>query len=107
MTPSGQALAGALVFAIGIAGMAGYIPAIRDITYPIVWWGLLAMIDALNFRLREFSIWRGNSGRFIGILLPISVILWTFFEFLNIAAPQWRYSGAIQSVPGLVALGFA
>jgi hypothetical protein len=102
-----QAFAGMAVAAVGCAGMAGYVPSIRDYTYPIVWWGVLAIVDAVNLRFRAHSLWRGQAGRFVGVILPVSVLFWVLFEVLNLAAPQWRYTGGIPSVTAQVIFAFA
>lgn len=103
----GQILAGCAVFAAGIAGMLGLIPALADYTYAIVWWGLLAVIDAWNSYRRGVSLWFGRERQFLLITVPASVLLWLLFELLNLAAPQWRYHGGVESIAGQVLFGFA
>jgi hypothetical protein len=102
-----QVIAGVLIAAIGVAGMAGAIPPLRSYTYPIVWWGLLMIIDAWNWRRHRQSLWRGEPQRFFGVTLPVSVLFWILFEALNLMAPQWRYRGSIEGVQWKVLYGFA
>ena len=86
--------------------MAGLIPALADYTYPIVWWGLLPIVDAYNARRRGLSLWRGRARQFLLITIPISVLFWLLFEALNLAAPQWRYKGGIDNLHAQVFFGF-
>jgi hypothetical protein len=102
-----QVLIGIALASLGFAGTAGLIPALRDYTYPVIWWGVLPVMDAVNQRWRGQSLWRGRTGWFLGVLLPFSVLFWVFFEILNLPTPQWLYFGAIRSVAIQVAFGFA
>jgi hypothetical protein len=102
-----QVAAGALLAATGAAGMAGAIPALHNYTYPVVWWGLLLMIDAWNWRRHRRSLWRPDPARFFAVTLPASVLFWLLFEALNLRAPQWRYRGNVEGVHLQVLFGFA
>jgi hypothetical protein len=102
-----EILVGCITAAIGIAGMAGVIPPIRDFTYPIVWWGLLLILDVSNERRSGESLWHGRVRHFVLITLPLSVIYWMLYELLNLAMPQWRYSGGIRNLNAQVLFGFA
>ena len=101
-----QVITGAAVAAVGVAGMAGAVPAIRNYTYPVVWWGLLMVIDAWNWRRHQVSLWRADPRRFFAITLPVSALFWLLFEALNLLAPQWRYRGHVEGVHRQVLLGF-
>jgi hypothetical protein len=81
-----------VICGIGLAAMAGLIPPLADYTYPIVWWGLLPIVDAYNHRRRGLSLWRGRARQ--------------LFEALNLAAPQWRYKGGIDNVHAQALFGF-
>ncbi len=102
-----QAAAGLVLFVLGVVAMAGWIPALREVTYPVCWWGLLMMADAHNFRRAGQSLWRGSYRRFFGVTLPVSVLLWLFFELLNLPAPEWIYAGGFHSIRAQTLLGFA
>lgn len=86
--------------------MAGWIPPLADYTYPIVWWGLLLVVDRFNERHHGISLWRGRSKHFLLVTIPVSVLLWLLFEVLNLAAPQWRYKGGIDNIHAQVVFGF-
>lgn len=101
-----QCLSGAVLAAIGLAAMAGRLAPLGDYTYPIVWWGLLTLLDAVNQRLRGFSLARPSAARLFGVVMPASVLFWLLFELLNLSSPQWRYAGGIHSLPGQVLFGF-
>lgn len=76
-------------------------------TYPIVWWVLLPIVDEWNFRRRGRSLWRGRPRQFFLITIPLSVLLWLLYEALNLGSPQWRYRGGFQNIGGQVLFGFA
>src|SRR5437867_2444232 len=101
-----QWVTGAIVALIGIAATARLIPALADYTYPLVWWGALLLIDAWNERRVGRSLWRGSARHFLLITVPTSVLYWLLFELLNLASPQWRYRGNIESVAGQSLFGF-
>jgi hypothetical protein len=94
----GATAAGALLTAAGVAALAGFLPAIATYSYAIVWWGVLLIVDSFNAARRGLSLWHGNARHFLMITLPASVLLWLFFEALNIPAPQWLYRG---DLPGM------
>jgi len=73
-----------------------------DFLYPVAWWIILPVIDAWNRHRRGLTLWSWHT---VAVLLPSSVLLWLFFELLNIPGPQWRYVGGLPSVPAQVALG--
>jgi hypothetical protein len=97
---------GVLICGIGVSAMVGLIPPLADYTYPIVWWGLLLMVDAYNQRRHGMSLWHARISHFLLITIPVSVLLWLLFEVLNLAAPQWRYKGAIDNLHAQVSFGF-
>jgi hypothetical protein len=99
-------LAGAVIWGIGLAAMAGLIPPLANYTYPIVWWGLLPIVDTYNYRRHRLSLWRGQARQFLLITIPVSVLFWLLFEALNLAAPQWRYKGGIGILHAQVLFGF-
>jgi hypothetical protein len=95
-----------LICGIGLASMAGLVPWLADYTYPIVWWGLLLIVDRYNERRHRLSLWRSRGKHFLLITIPVSVLLWLLFEILNLAAPQWRYKGGIDNLHAQVFFGF-
>ena len=98
--------AGLLLFTMGIAGVAGWIAALRDAAYPLLWWGLLIEVDGWNFRRSGLSLWRRNAGAFFAVTAPVSALLWLFFELLNLPRPEWVYLGGYHSIAGQTVLGF-
>ena len=101
-----QLAIGTLLTAVGAADLAGLVPALADYAYPIVWWGVLLLVDAWNSAHRGLSLWRANKVRFFAITLPVSVIVWLLFEALNLPAPQWRYRTELPGIWRKVLLGF-
>ena len=102
-----QVVAGLTLTLFGAASLAGVTGPVTDFAYPIVWWGVLLLMDAWNYRRSGLSMWRRNAGQFFAFTVPLSVLIWLFFEALNLAAPQWRYHSRIRDPWQLVPLGFA
>lgn len=101
-----QVVAGAIVFGAGLAALTGASQPLTDYAYAILWWGLLPIADAWNESRRGLSLWRGRSGHFLSITIPVSVLFWLLFEVLNLAAPQWRYRGGIENIYAQTLFGF-
>jgi hypothetical protein len=49
---------------------------------------------------------RRNWRHFLGITFPASVLFWLLYEYLNVAFPQWRYSGYLEGRAVQWAFGF-
>ena len=96
MSPRAQLLAGATVFLAGAVGVAaGYRP-VSAFSYPILWWGLLPALDAIHYLRWHTSPMRRDWRHFAGITVPASVLFWLTYEYLNLAFPQWAYSGYFE-----------
>lgn len=95
-----------LLLIIGVAATFGFIPPLKNYSYPIVWWGLLPILDEWNQKQRGLSIWSGKVRHFVLITIPMTVLLWLLFEIFNLASPQWRYRGGIESLHVQVFFGF-
>jgi hypothetical protein len=108
-TDSGRlvTLAGLVLIAVGLAALTGFLPPIATYSYAVVWWGVLMVVDSINSARRGLSLWRGNLPHFLVVILPASVLLWLFFEAVNIPAPQWRYRGDLPGMWRKVIFGFA
>jgi len=91
---------------VGLAAMAGLIPSLTAYTYPIVWWGLLLIVDGWNQRRHSLTLARTGWTHFLSITVPVSVLFWLFFELLNLPSPQWRYRGGIASIVEQSLFGF-
>lgn len=98
--------AGITLILLGIAGLEQWVPALRDVTYPLLWWGLLMLADEWNYRRRRESLWRNNARAFFAVTVPVSALLWLFFELLNLPRPEWIYLGGFHSIAGQTVLGF-
>jgi hypothetical protein len=106
VTTSAQAIVGIAVAATGIVGIIARQPLIAEFAYPIIWWGLLVAVDAINARLWGRSPMRSDWRRFLGVTVPLSVLFWLIYEYLNFAFPQWRYRGELTGTATQVAFGF-
>lgn len=92
-----QAIIGLAITIFGVFVILGPVVILSEISYPIIWWGILIFVDYLNFRRWGESLMRGHSRKFFGILLPFSVLYWLYFEFANFVYPQWYYVGIFEN----------
>ncbi len=58
--------------------------------YQLAWWSYVFAVDGLNRRLAGRSLFRDEPRRFL-YLATVSVVLWTFFEALNLRLGNWYY----------------
>ena len=58
--------------------------------YHWAWWSYIFAVDGLNRRLAGRSLLRDEPRRFL-YLAMVSVVLWTFFEALNLRLGNWYY----------------
>lgn len=99
MSPGLQAVVGVLIAVLGLIGLLTSYRLIAAIVYPILWWGLLLALDAGNAARWGQSPMRRDARHFVAITIPLSVVYWVFYEYLNFVFPQWRYEGFL---PGTV-----
>lgn len=60
--------------------------------FPIVWFGYIFVIDALNYKLDKRSLISNRPRLFLGIVV-LSAIFWWVFEFFNALVANWSYKG--------------
>ena len=60
--------------------------------FPIIWFGYILLIDALNYKLKGSSYMINKPKQFAFLVLLSAVVWWTF-EAINIALGNWRYLG--------------
>jgi len=60
--------------------------------FPIVWFGYILLIDALNYKLRGNS-YMVNKPKQFAFLVFLSALVWWMFEAINMALGNWRYVG--------------
>lgn len=60
--------------------------------FPIVWFGYIFVIDALNYKLRGNSLISNRLYVFLGMII-ISALFWWVFEFTNFTIQNWSYKG--------------
>ncbi|MFA5176091.1 MAG: hypothetical protein WC413_02430 [Candidatus Nanoarchaeia archaeon] len=59
--------------------------------FPIIWFGYIFMMDALNYKFRKKSMLMNNKKLFF-ILLILSAAVWWMFEFINGFMGNWNYN---------------
>lgn len=101
-----QLLIGVGLACVGGAALARRTGTLDDYAYPIAWWGVLLLVDAWNARRHGLSLWLSDPRQFLSMTVPVSVLVWLFFEVLNYAAPQWAYHTRIREIWKSVPLGF-
>lgn len=82
---------GLLLF--GVAALIASIGIISSLVYPIIWWGIIFLVDAVNFKKWNSSLIHSSHKHFFLVLFPLSALFWLYYEFVNLAYPQWLYLG--------------
>ena len=101
-----QTAAGIVLAVTGVAAITGRLPLLANFSYPVIWWGVLLLLDAWNARRWGSAPMRGKARHFLAVTLPVSVLFWLVFEFLNLRFPQWRYEGEPESTLVQMLFGF-
>jgi hypothetical protein len=83
-----------VVLAVGIALLFYPIHFLACFTYPILAWSILGILDALSVRKWKSSLMTADCKLFWGGIVPVSLLFWLFFEYLNLLHPQWKYLDA-------------
>jgi hypothetical protein len=99
----------AFVFVMATAGLALLVEPFLSWYFQWAWWSYVLVADGLNRRLGGRSLLRDEPGRFLW-LTGVSVVLWTFFEALNLRLGNWYYvmddpRRAVRWAGGIVAFG--
>jgi hypothetical protein len=79
-----------LVFVVATAGLALLVEPFLSWYFQWAWWSYVLAVDAFNRRLAGRSLLRDEPLRFLR-LAGVSVVLWTFFEALNLRLGDWYY----------------
>ncbi len=58
--------------------------------YSLAWWSYILIADSLVYRLRGESL-MVNHRRKLLAMFPLSVFVWTVFEFFNLRLDNWHY----------------
>ena len=80
---------GQIALAAGSAFMARWLT-------PIMWTGLILLVDGIVYRLRGQS-WLTTRRREFPLLVLASVAVWLIFEAYNLHLKNWRYEGLPES----------
>ena len=91
-------LIGLILSTFGIAALFYSFGAISAVVYPIIWWGIIFIIDVINFWRWKKSLIHGYTKQFFLLMVPLSTLFWLYYEFVNIAYPQWIYIGIISDI---------
>ena len=70
-----------------------------DWYFPLVWFGYIMVIDALNYKLRKDSLLVRRPYQFLGMLIS-SAVIWWIFELINLNLENWNYN----NIEGTLAL---
>ena len=58
--------------------------------FPLLWYGYILVVDALNQRLQGRSLLSERRGEF-ACMLPVSALYWYLFEWYNLVIQNWVY----------------
>jgi len=65
--------------------------------YYWAWWSYILIIDSLIYTIKKNSLIMNRKGEFFLILLW-SIVIWTFFEAVNLILQNWYYSNVVPSL---------
>ena len=65
--------------------------------FPIIWFGYILVLDAVNKKLSNKSLISDNESKFWGIVV-ISALFWWVFEFTNLSIRNWSYINLITDL---------
>ena len=83
---------GALMIALVELNFVLRIEPFIFLSFPIVWFGYIFLVDSLVHRASGSSMISGRPRQFLGMVI-LSGVFWWFFEFLNIPVQNWEYIG--------------
>jgi hypothetical protein len=83
-----------VVLAAGIVLLFHPVQLLSYFAYPILAWSILGILDALNVLKWKSSLMTADCKLFWGSMVPVSLMFWLFFEYLNLLYSQWIYLDA-------------
>lgn len=83
-------LVGIVVLVISEILLFAEVEPITTWFYSLAWWSYILIADSLVYRLRGESLMLNHRRKFLAIL-PLSVLVWTVFEFFNLRLDNWHY----------------
>jgi hypothetical protein len=90
-----ELLVGIALVLFGAAALTASLGIISSLVYPIIWWGIIFLIDAVNFKKWGSSLIHSDHKHFFLVLFPLSALFWLYYEFINLTYPQWIYLGIV------------
>lgn len=72
--------------------------------YPFAWWSYIVICDSLVYRRKGNSLIISRTGEFF-LLIFWSLVIWLFFEFINLFIRNWYYINTTP-LPWVQAAGF-
>jgi len=83
-------VAGVVLIALGeILTFVRILPWSQHV-FPLLWYGYIFVVDALNLHFRGRSLIIHRRGEFL-LMLPISAFYWYLFEWYNLVIQNWLY----------------
>jgi hypothetical protein len=65
--------------------------------YYWAWWSYILIVDSLIYTIKKNSLIMNRKGEFF-LLLFWSIVIWTFFEAVNLIMQNWYYSNVVPSL---------
>lgn len=62
--------------------------------YYCAWWSYILIVDSLIYRIKKNSLIVSRRGEFL-LMLFWSIVIWTFFEAVNLVIENWYYSTVV------------
>ena len=65
--------------------------------YYWAWWSYILIVDSLIYAIKKNSLIMNRKGEFF-LMLFWSIVIWTFFEAVNLIMQNWYYSNVVPSL---------
>ena len=65
--------------------------------YYWAWWSYILIVDSLIYAIKKNSLIMNRKGEFF-LMLFWSIVIWTFFEAVNLIMQNWYYSTVVPSL---------
>jgi len=83
-------IAGIILILIAQVNFIFKIEPLASWYFPVIWFGYIFTLDAINYKLHRKSLITNNFKKFIFLIILSAAIWWTF-EFFNVAVKNWSY----------------
>jgi len=90
-------IVGLVILLISQALLVMEIDLIASWFYYWAWWSYILIVDSLIYAIKKNSLIMNRKGEFF-LMIFWSIVIWTFFEAVNLTMQNWYYSNVVPSL---------